>query len=60
MVYDWADTYQMYKPHNFKFWPDDELWKLLFAEYTNYFAGTARPFLSRSRSSTSSRPTCSG
>ncbi|WP_433970381.1 hypothetical protein [Tunturiibacter gelidiferens] len=28
-VNDWADTYRMCKPHN-------ELWKLLFAEYTNY------------------------
>ena len=33
----------MYKPHNFKFWPDDELWKLLFAEYTNYFRRNGTP-----------------
>lgn len=42
-VSDWADTYQMYKPHNFKFWPDDEIWKLLFAEYTNYFRRNGTP-----------------
>jgi hypothetical protein len=59
-VNDWADTYQMYKPHNFKFWPDDELWKLLFAEYTNYFRRNGTPIPLASRSSTSSRPTCSG
>ena len=33
----------MYKPHSFKFWPDDELWKLLFAEYTNYFRRNGTP-----------------
>jgi hypothetical protein len=33
----------MYKPHNFRFWPDDELWKLLFAEYTNYFRRNGTP-----------------
>jgi hypothetical protein len=33
----------MYKPHNFKFWPDDELWKLLFVEYTNYFRRNGTP-----------------
>lgn len=38
-----ADSYQMYKPENFKFWPDDELWKIIFAEYTNYFFRDGRP-----------------
>jgi hypothetical protein len=38
-----ADEYQMYKPENLKYWPDEELWKLIFAEYTNYFFRDGRP-----------------
>lgn len=38
-----ADSYQMYKPANLKYWPDDELWKLIFNEYTNYFRRNGEP-----------------
>lgn len=38
-----ADSYERYKPHSLRYWPDDELKKLLFAEYTNYFNRKGQP-----------------
>ncbi len=38
-----ADSYDIYQPHALKDLPEDELWKLLFAEYTNYFTRAGKP-----------------
>jgi hypothetical protein len=38
-----AEEYQIYKPWNFKHWPDDQMWALILEEYTNYFFRDGKP-----------------